>query len=65
MKSNPIRKKMNNNEMSVCTRIFNANPDVVEILGQTKQYDYVEFVAEYGSFDLYTLDNVLFDLYRA
>ena len=58
MKSNPIRKKMNNNEISVCTRIFNANPDVVEILGQTGQYDYVEFVAEYGSFDLYTLDNV-------
>jgi 2-keto-3-deoxy-L-rhamnonate aldolase RhmA len=30
---------------------------VVEAVGHTGLYDYVEFVAEYGSFDLHDLDN--------
>jgi 4-hydroxy-2-oxoheptanedioate aldolase len=30
---------------------------VVEVVGHTGVFDYVEFVAEYAPFDLYTLDN--------
>jgi 4-hydroxy-2-oxoheptanedioate aldolase len=32
-------------------------PDVVEIIGHTGAFDYVEFAAEYGPFDLHDLDN--------
>ena len=58
MRTNSLRNKLNANEISVCTRIFNPDPVSVEILGQARQFDYVEFVAEYGSFDLHDLDNV-------
>ena len=58
MRPNSLRQKLGANEITVCTRIFNPEPMSVEVLGQTGQYDYVEFVAEYGSFHLHDLDNV-------
>ena len=58
MRANLLREKLTSGEMTVCTRIFNASPAIVEVLGQTKLYDYVEFVAEYGSFHMHDLDNV-------
>jgi 4-hydroxy-2-oxoheptanedioate aldolase len=58
VRTNSLRNKLNANEISVCTRIFNPDPVTVEMLGQAGQFDYVEFVAEYGSFDLHDLDNV-------
>ena len=58
MRPNSLRRKLDANEITVCTRIFNPEPMSVEVLGQTGQYDYVEFVAEYGSFHLHDLDNV-------
>ena len=58
MRPNSLRRKLDANEITVCTRIFNPDPMSVEVLGQTRQYDYVEFVAEYGSFHLHDLDNV-------
>ena len=45
-------------QQTICTRIFHPSPAVVEVLGQLGLYDYVEFVAEYGSFHLHDLDNV-------
>jgi len=33
-------------------------PTVIEVLGQAKQYDYVEFLAEYTPYDLHDLDNL-------
>ena len=58
MRTNSLRNKLNANEISVCTRIFNPDAVSVEMLGQAGQFDYVEFVAEYGSFDLHDLDTV-------
>ena len=58
MRPNSLRQKLDANEITVCTRIFNPEPMSVEVLGQTGQFDYVEFVAEYGSFHLHDLDNV-------
>ena len=58
MRPNSLRQKLDADEITVCTRIFNPEPMSVEVLGQTGQYDYVEFVAEYGSFHLHDLDNV-------
>lgn len=58
MKKNSLREKLNNNEPSLSTHIHTTWPSVVEALGHTGSYDYVEFVAEYGSFDLHDLDNL-------
>ena len=58
MRPNSLRRKLDADEITVCTRIFNPEPMSVEVLGQTRQFDYVEFVAEYGSFHLHDLDNV-------
>src|SRR5262249_61323679 len=38
--------------------IRHTRPSVVEAIGHTGLYDYVEFVGEYGPFDLHDLDNL-------
>lgn len=58
MRPNKIREKLKAGEPTVSTHIHTTWPSVVEALGHTGLYDYVEFVAEYGSFDLHDLDNL-------
>ena len=58
MKQNKFREKLNNNEPTISTHILSTWPSIVEAIGHTGMYDYVEFVAEYGSFDLHELDNL-------
>ena len=58
MKRNILREKLTNDEATLSTHIHTTWPSVVEALGHTRKYDYVEFVAEYGSFDLHDLDNL-------
>ena len=58
MRTNIIREKLSRDEPTVSTHIHTTWPSVVEALGHTGLYDYVEFVAEYGSFDLHDLDNL-------
>ena len=58
MRPNVLREKLNAGEPTVSTHIHSTWPSVVEALGHTGLYDYVEFVAEYGSFDLHDLDNL-------
>ena len=57
MKVNTLREKLNGNEPTLSTHIHSTWPSVVEAVGHTGLYDYVEFVAEYGSFGLHELDN--------
>ena len=58
MKSNILRQRLRSGEMTVGTRIVTTSPLIVEALGQTGTYDYVEFLAEYGAFDLHDFDNI-------
>lgn len=58
MRPNRLREKLNAGEPTVGTHIHTTWPNVVEAIGHTGRYDYVEFVAEYGSFDLHDLDNL-------
>ena len=58
MKPNRLREKLNAVEPTVSTRIHSTWPAIVEAVGHTGIYDYVEFVGEYGTFDLYDLDNL-------
>ena len=57
MRPNKLRGLLNDGKPSIGTHVHSTWPSVVEALGHTGMYDYVEFVAEYGPFDLYSLDN--------
>lgn len=57
MRSNRLRSLLNADQPTVGTRVHNTWPSVVEAIGHTGVFDYVEFLAEYAPFDLYALDN--------
>ena len=57
MRPNKLREKLNAGEPTVSTHIHSTWPSVVEAAGYTGMFDYVEYVAEYGTFDLHDLDN--------
>lgn len=58
MRENRLRKLLNEGKPSYSTHIHSTWPSVVEAIGHTGMYDYVEFVAEYAPYDLYDLDNL-------
>ena len=57
MKTNKLRKLLNENKPTLGTRVHSIWPATVEALGHTGMFDYVEFLAEYAPFDLFALDN--------
>lgn len=57
MRPNKLRELLNAGKTSIGTRVHNIWPSVVEAIGHTGAYDYVEFLAEYAPFDLHALDN--------
>ncbi len=58
MRSNRLRESLEADKPTVATHIHTTWPSIVEAIGHTGKYDYVEFVAEYGPFDLYALDDL-------
>src|SRR5512137_1210898 len=58
MRPNKLRELLKANKPTLSTHIHTTWPAVVEAIGHTGLYDYVEFVAEYGSFDLHDLENL-------
>ena len=56
MKENRLRYLLDNNLPSVATRIESTWPTMVEIVGSTGKYDYIEFVAEYAPYSLVDFD---------
>lgn len=58
MKPNKLREKLKAGEPTLGTRIHSCWPAIVEAVGHTGLYDYVEYVGEYGTFDLHDLDNM-------
>lgn len=58
MKPNKLRELLNAGQPTVGTHIHSTWPSIVEIVGHTGMFDYVEFVAEYAPFDLYALENL-------
>ena len=57
MRRNRLRELLNAGQPAIGTHIHSTWPSIVEIVGHTGVFDYVEFVAEYAPFDLYALDN--------
>jgi 2-keto-3-deoxy-L-rhamnonate aldolase RhmA len=67
MRKNILRERLNEGKPTFSTHIHSTWPAVIEAIGHTGLYDYVEFVAEYGPYDLHDLDNMaraaeLFDM---
>jgi len=58
MKKNLLRQKLNDGQPTVSTHIHSTWPSIVEAIGHTHMYDYVEFVAAYAPSDLHDLDNL-------
>src|SRR5262245_7383744 len=58
MRPNKLRELLKSNKPTLSTHIHTTWPSIVEAIGHTGLYDYVEFVGEYGPFDLHDLDNL-------
>src|SRR5207247_2323107 len=43
---------------SLGTHIHSTWPSIIELVGHSGMFDYVEFVAEYAPYDLYALENL-------
>ena len=57
MRANHFRELLDAGRPTLGTRVNAVWPSVVEVLGHTGMFDYVEFLAEYAPFDLHDLDN--------
>lgn len=58
MRPNRLRALLTAGKPSVGTHLLSIWPTLVELVGQTGIYDYVEFTAEYSPFDMHDLDNL-------
>jgi 2-keto-3-deoxy-L-rhamnonate aldolase RhmA len=58
MRRNLLRDRLNAGQPTVGTHILSCWPTLVELIGHSGQYDYVEFTAEYAPFDMHDLDNL-------
>ncbi len=58
MRPNRLRQLLDAGKPSLGTHILSTWPTLVELVGQTGHYDYVEFTAEYAPFTLHDLDNL-------
>ena len=57
MRPNHLRELLRAGKPTLGTRMNTMNPNLVEAVGCTGMFDYVEFLAEYVSYDLHDLDN--------
>jgi 4-hydroxy-2-oxoheptanedioate aldolase len=58
MAENRLRNLLREGKPTFGTRVQSAWPTITELVGRSKQFDYVEFLAEYAPYDLYALDNL-------
>ena len=57
MRPNRLRQLITDGRPSIGTHVHSTWPSVVEMIGHTRRYDYVEFSGEYAPYDLHGLDN--------
>ena len=57
-RTNRLRALLQDNGSSVATRIWSTWPVMIEAVGSTGNYDYVEFVGEYTPFSQIDLENM-------
>jgi len=58
LKENRLRNLMKKGEPTLGTRVLIVWPGVTELIGYTGMFDYVEFLSEYGPYNLHDFDNL-------
>jgi 4-hydroxy-2-oxoheptanedioate aldolase len=58
MRKNRLRELLDADQPSLGTHLHSSWPSIVELVGHTGMFDYVEFVGEYAPYDLYALENL-------
>jgi 4-hydroxy-2-oxoheptanedioate aldolase len=58
MRRNRLRELLKADKPTLGTHLMCSWPTIVELVGQTGTFDYVEFLAEYAPYDLYALENL-------
>jgi 2-keto-3-deoxy-L-rhamnonate aldolase RhmA len=58
LRRNRLRELLEQSQPSLGTHVLSAWPTVTELVGQSGQWDYVEFVAEYAPWTMHDLDNL-------
>ena len=57
MRRNKMRELLREGKPSIGTHVLNLWPGMVEIIGETGLFDYVQFDSTYAPYDLYALEN--------
>jgi 4-hydroxy-2-oxoheptanedioate aldolase len=57
MKKNRLREMLKQGKPTLGTRLLSVWPGMVEIVGHTGMFDYVEYLGEYSPWDLHDLEN--------
>ena len=57
MKKNKLREILKEGKPTLGTRLLSVCPGMVEIVGHTGLFDYVEYLGEYSPWDLHDLEN--------
>src|SRR5262249_52260783 len=58
MRRNRLRELLKADQPSLGTHIHSSWPTIIELVGHSGMFDYVEFVGEYAPYDLYALENL-------
>ncbi len=58
MRRNRLRELLKADRPSLGTHVHISWPSIIELIGHSGMFDYVEFVAEYAPYDLYGLENL-------
>jgi 2-keto-3-deoxy-L-rhamnonate aldolase RhmA len=57
MRPNRLRQLLNEGKPTLGTHVLSTWPGIIEVIGFTGAFDYIEYVGEYSSFSLEQLDN--------
>lgn len=58
MRNNRLRELLKAGKPSLGTHLHISWPGIIELVGQSGAFDYVEFEGEYAPYDLYSLENM-------
>lgn len=58
MRRNRLRELLNEGKPSLGTHVLCPWPGMIEVIGHSGQFDYIEFVGEYAPYDLHSLENL-------
>jgi 4-hydroxy-2-oxoheptanedioate aldolase len=58
MRRNRLRELLAADQPSLGTHLCSSWPTIVEMVGYSGMFDYIEFVGEYAPYDLYALENL-------